>query len=168
MVRALCAAADGKGLPFDRAESEFLIGFTGRITLVNTVDAVRKKGGKVLTIETQAGDRRGPLLDVINQSSFRHYAQELIIPYYLEKRGDGVSREALAREAGLFPLETAFRTDDRIRILTNANDFLLGQEGLAWLRETLPPDRLTVFPGGGHLGNIYRPEVQSRILDALD
>jgi hypothetical protein len=60
---------DGKGLPLDRTESEFLIGLSGRTTIMNTLAAIEAKGGKPLRIEPEDGDRRGPMLDVVNESS---------------------------------------------------------------------------------------------------
>ena len=157
---------EGKGLPFDRIESEFLIGLTGRTTILNTVAAIEAKGGNPLRIESQDGDRRGPMLDIVNQSSLRHYADQLIIPYYLEKQGHRIDREQLAFEAGLRSQENTLRTNDKLRIFTNANDFILGEENLAWLRE-VAGDKLVVSPDGGHLGNIYLEPVQEIVFGML-
>jgi pimeloyl-ACP methyl ester carboxylesterase len=54
-----------------------------------------------------------------------------------------------------------------VRVVANADDFLLAPEHLRWLEDTLG-ERLTVFPAGGHLGNLWRPEVQAAIGRALD
>jgi hypothetical protein len=56
---------------------------------------------------------------------------------------------------------------DLVRVITNADDFILGEEGLAWLRATLG-DRLVVFPHGGHLGNLYVEQVQESVFAALE
>jgi hypothetical protein len=106
------------------------------------------------------------MLDVVNQSSLQHYAEELIIPYYLKKRRYRVERDELAREAGLRSQEETLRTNDKLRIFTNANDFILGEENLAWLRE-VAGDKLVVSPDGGHLGNIHLEPVQEIVFGML-
>jgi len=52
-------------------------------------------------------------------------------------------------------------------VIVNANDFLLAGGDLAWLHATFGPDHLTVFPQGGHLGNLINPKVQATIVAAL-
>jgi len=156
---------EGKPLPFDRTESEFLVGLSGRTTMLETLAAIEMKGGGVLEMREEPD--RGPLLDQINQSSLRRYAEELIIPYYLSQPGQHLDPDGLAEAAGLHALERTLRRDERIHIVTNANDFLLGQEDLAWLRETVG-ERLIVFPDGGHLGNMHVAAVQEAVFAGLE
>ena len=157
---------EGKPLPFSRSESEFLIGFMGRTLLNDAMAAIEAKGAPSLTLQEEDAEHRGPLLALINQSSFRNYADQLIIPYYLKELGGGLDRDQIARKAGLRSQEQMLRTNDRIHIFTNANDFIMGDENLAWLRG-VAGDRLTVFPQGGHLGNLHLEPVQQAVLGAL-
>ncbi len=156
----------GKPLPFDRTESEFLVGLAARNTIINTLSAIEDRTGQGLGIKSGRPKNRGPLLEVVNRSSLARYGEELALPYLLRQRPEA-TREILADEANLVAVRHALENDDRIRVLTNANDFLLDEGDLEWLRETLG-SRLTVFPDGGHLGNLYRPEVQQAVLEALD
>jgi ABC-type transporter lipoprotein component MlaA len=157
---------EGKPLPFSRSESEFLIGFMGRTLLNDAMAAISARGAPSLKLQEEDVEHRGPLLALINQSSFRNYADQLIIPYYLDKFGGRLDRAQITHKAGLRSQEEMLRTDDRIHIFTNANDFILGDEDLAWLRE-VAGERLTVFPEGGHLGNLHLKPVQEAILGAL-
>jgi ABC-type transporter lipoprotein component MlaA/pimeloyl-ACP methyl ester carboxylesterase len=157
---------EGKPLPVNRIESEFLIGLAGRATIIGALAAIEKRIGHGLEIRREEIEGRGPLLDIVNQSSLDNYAAQLTTPYYLEKRRHRVDADELAFEAGLRSLEKALRTNEKIRIVTNANDFILGEENLAWLREVVG-DRVTVFPDGGHLGNMHLPVVQKAVLAAL-
>jgi ABC-type transporter lipoprotein component MlaA/pimeloyl-ACP methyl ester carboxylesterase len=155
-----------KKLPVTRSESEFLIGFAGRTMLAGALKAIEAKGDPVLEIPKETEEGRGLLLGVINQSNFDRYGSELVIPYYLENRERGVTREQITFEASLRNQEKLLSSSDKVRIFTNVDDFILGEENLSWLRETAG-DRLTVFPGGGHLGNLYIPAVRNAIFDAL-
>ena len=69
------------------------------------------------------------------------------------------------------PQEQSFlaglRANPDIRVIVNQNDFLLEDEDMAWLRTTFPPQQLTVFNKGGHLGNLANPTLQKAVLAAL-
>ena len=164
-MKVLVVALEGteNGLPFDRTESEFLVGLAGRTTLVSTLGAIEARGAPVLTGEN--GKHRGPLLEQIGRSSLRNYAEELAIPFYAERFPD-IPPETLAARAGLRAQERVLRDDPRVRVLTNADDFILGESNLAWLQGVMGA-RLTVFPGGGHLGNLHLEPVQQAVLRAL-
>jgi hypothetical protein len=63
--------------------------------------------------------------------------------------------------------DAGLRANPNIRVIVNQNDFLLTDEDLAWLHATFGPEQLTVFPKGGHLGNLSNLTVQKSILAAL-
>jgi ABC-type transporter lipoprotein component MlaA/pimeloyl-ACP methyl ester carboxylesterase len=151
-------------LPFDRVESEFLVGLSVRTSLVQALEAIALRGGGELNIPEQRKDTQGVLYAEINASSLRRYAEELAVPSLVKTYG--ADRSALFAEANLPSLEQTLRSDTRIRALTNADDFILDEKGLAWLQGTLGA-RIRVFPEGGHLGNLSHPDVQKAILDAL-
>jgi ABC-type transporter lipoprotein component MlaA len=153
-------------VPIRRSESEFLIGFAGRTMLAGALKAIEKKGDPVLEIRKETEEGRGLLLGVINESNFKRYGSELVIPYYLKNRKKGVTRDQIAFEASLRQQEKLLSSSDKVRIFTNVDDFILGEENLSWLRATAG-DRLTVFPAGGHLGNLHIPTVRNAIFDAL-
>ncbi len=155
---------EGTPLPFDRTESEFLVGFAGRVSMTTTLAALERRG--VPTLEIHATDGGGVLADEVNQGSLRRYADELVLPYFLEQTGQDGDPAAIVHAAGLRAQEHTVRVNARVRIVTNADDFILDAGGLAWLRETAG-ERLHVFPTGGHLGNLNVPEVQAKIFDAF-
>mgnify|MGYP001560185234 CR=1 FL=1 len=51
-------------------------------------------------------------------------------------------------------------------MFVNEDDFLLQKDDVPRLRRLLG-DRLTVFPRGGHLGNLGDPKVQDAIMQSL-
>jgi len=152
-------------LPFDRVESELLIGLNGRDAVHNAMVAIERATGRGLRRSSSRDPARGWVLGEVNDSSFDAYIRHLVLPHFLE-RGDGAATvESLLAASGLRELAPALREDPRITVLTNADDFLLGPEDVAWLRETLG-ERAIVFPQGGHLGNLWVPEVQQAIFQA--
>ena len=73
----------------------------------------------------------------------------------------------MAKAGDLRTYDTGLRANPDIRVIVNQNDFLLTDTDLDWLHATFGPEQLTVFPEGGHLGNLYNPAVQKTILAAL-
>lgn len=153
-------------LPFDRTESEFLVGFSGRVTVADTLRAVEQRGAPGLEVETPVDGRQATLLDSILRSSFLAYFEQLALPYFAQREAHRLDGEALVESASLRSLGTRLQRNPRVAIVTNADDFILGEPGLEWLRANAG-DRLTVFPTGGHLGNVGRPEFQEAVLGTL-
>lgn len=157
---------DDPRLPFDRTESEFLIGLNGRDAVHNALVGIREATGTSPFHDAGRDPRRGWLLDEINESSFEHYVRDVVVPHYIANGEPDASADALLAASGLRSIGSALARDPRVRVLTNADDFLLAPENVAWLKQTLG-ERATVSPRGGHLGNLWEPEVQRAIFDAL-
>jgi pimeloyl-ACP methyl ester carboxylesterase len=154
-------------LPFDRIESQFLIGLNGRDSVHNAMVAIHRRTGRGLSLQPLVDPQRGPLLAEVNQSSFSAYVEHLVLPRLLASGPDATSSATLLARSGLREIGPALARDARVRVFTSQDDFLLGGDDLAWLQDTLGA-RVEVFPAGGHLGNLWRPEVQQAIVDALD
>ena len=156
-------------LPFDRDESNFLIGMVGRATALGAIQASRQRGGEELPPRSPreiGRDPSGPVSEELEASAFERYLDELALPYIARQLDRGRSPKELQRAANLRSQEEFLRDDPRVRVLTNRDDFILSTDDLAWLERVLG-ERLTVHPGGGHLGNLHTPELQTEILDAL-
>ena len=153
-------------LPFERSESDFLIGLSSRATTMQALSASRSRGGESLrTLPDSAADS-GPFAAEVKSTTLKRYLDELAIPYFAEQAGGGASTEQLFDAANLYSQETGLRADPRIRVFTNRDDFILAASDLRWLEQVFG-ERLTLFPGGGHLGNMYLPQVQDAFLGAL-
>jgi len=86
---------------------------------------------------------------------FDCYMTEQLIPMW-RARQDGAGLQQLIREISLYALEDYLHDSPKIGVMHNADDFILGAGDLGFLRRTLG-DRLTVYPRGGHCGNLdYR------------
>ncbi len=153
-------------LPFDRIESEFLIGLNGRDAVHNAMVAIRRKTGRGIRLEPEIDPARGWLLSEVNHSSFDVYVRHFVLPHFLATESATATVDSLLEASGLHGLGPALAADPRVTVVTNADDFLLTPEDVAWLQQTLG-ERAVVYPHGGHLGNLWVPEVQETILRAL-
>jgi hypothetical protein len=89
------------------------------------------------------------------QCDFDCYLTEQLIPMW-RARYDGGSIAQLIDQVSLYALTDYLKTSSKIAVMHNADDMILGPGDLGFLRRTFG-DRLTVYPLGGHCGNLnYR------------
>jgi ABC-type transporter lipoprotein component MlaA/pimeloyl-ACP methyl ester carboxylesterase len=153
-------------LPFNGIESKFLIGLNFRLILRDVIYSSQRRNNQGILREPIHNFRRNPVYQEILQYSFQDYFQKFVIPYY-QARGMTSPAEALQKSGDLRTYDAGLRANPDIRVIVNQNDFLLADEDLAWLHATFGTNQLTVFPSGGHLGNLSNPLVQKSILAAL-
>jgi ABC-type transporter lipoprotein component MlaA/pimeloyl-ACP methyl ester carboxylesterase len=151
-------------LPFNAIESKFLIGLTFRLVLRDMIYSSQRRNNQKVLQHAIWNFRRDPVYQEILQYSYQDYLAKFVIPYYQARR---LPAEALEKAGDLRTYEAGLRANPGIRVLVNQNDFLLADEDMAWLRATFAPENLTVFPQGGHLGNLDNPLVQKAIVGAL-
>ncbi|PWB36062.1 serine/threonine protein kinase [Pseudomonas sp. SDI] len=89
------------------------------------------------------------------QCDFDCYLTEQVIPMW-RARTDGGSLLQLIDQVSLYALKDYLHKSPKIAVMHNADDVILGPGDIGFLRATFG-DRLTLYPLGGHCGNInYR------------
>jgi ABC-type transporter lipoprotein component MlaA len=154
-------------LPFNAIESKFLIGLTFRLTLRDIIYSSQRRDNQGVLHHPIRNWRREPVYQEILQYSYQDYFEKFAIPYYQARGLASPTAVTLEKTGDLRTYDAGLRANPDIRVICNANDFLLADEDLAWLHVTFGPEQLTVFPQGGHLGNLTNPTVQKTILGAL-
>ena len=154
-------------LPFSAIESKFLIGLDFRLILRDIIYSSQRRHNQGLLVHSLHNFRRSPAYKEIMLYSYSDYFAKFAVPYYAAK-GIDAAGPALQKAGDLRTYEAGLKANPNIRVIVNQNDFLLEPADLAWLRATITSDQLTVFPEGGHLGNLFNPTVQKSILGALD
>jgi len=154
-------------LPFNAIESKFLIGLNFRLVLRDIIYSSQRRNNQGVLQHEIHDLRRDPVYQEILRYSYQDYFNKFAVPYY-EAHDLPVSTGAALEKAGdLRSYVAGLRANPNIRIIVNQNDFLLEASDLAWLHAMFSPAQLTVFPQGGHLGNLTNPTVQKSILAAL-
>ncbi|MEX6503023.1 serine/threonine protein kinase [Pseudomonas zhanjiangensis] len=124
--------------------------------IVFTSDLINRRG--LITpvgVPIDEGTSLTPFFKLALQCDFDCYITEHLIPMW-RARYDGSSLTELVRQVSLYALEDYLAQSDKIAVMHNADDLILGAGDLGFLRRTLG-DRLTVYPRGGHGGNLnYR------------
>ena len=96
-----------------------------------------------------------PFLKRSLQCDFDCYLTEQVIPMW-RARTDGGTLLQLIDQVSLYALKDYLQNSPKIAVMHNADDIILGPGDLGFLRKTFG-NRLTVYPYGGHCGNLnYR------------
>jgi ABC-type transporter lipoprotein component MlaA len=154
-------------LPFSAIESKFLIGLTFRLILRDMIYSSQRRNNQGVLQHPIRNFRRDPVYQEILQYSYQDYFEKFAIPYYSARGLASPISETLEKAGDLRMYDAGLRANPNIRVIVNQNDFLLTDEDLAWLHAAFGPEQLTVFPIGGHLGNLSNLTVQKSILAAL-
>ena len=164
----------GEPLPFTSLEAEFLIGLAFRLDLQYMILQSQdlEDSGMLLTRRTRW--HKAPAFREAAEFSFMEYVYGFLLPYYAQPErqtefGIEFSEEGarqLFEQSSLRALGPRLQSDERLRVFTNQNDFLLRAADLEWLKTTFG-ERLTLFEDGGHLGNLYRDYIQQQIAEVL-
>jgi ABC-type transporter lipoprotein component MlaA/pimeloyl-ACP methyl ester carboxylesterase len=151
--------------PFDAIESKYLVGLSFRLVLRDTIYSSQYRNNMGVIKTPLNHWRREAAYDEILQYSFRDYFRYFVFPHY---KGKGIDETDFSREVSLRSCQNGLRTNSRMRVIINQNDFLHGSSDISWLKSICGSKRLKVFPNGGHIGNLPSPPVRKAVLAALD
>ena len=98
-----------------------------------------------------------PYFDAAMGRGFIEYFEQFLYPYYRE-HDPTLTREHFVEEASLEYIEPFLAHTDSVGVVTNADDVILAPGDLDFLKKTFA-GRMTIFPTGGHLGNMQDPHV---------
>ena len=92
------------------------------------------------------------------------YYWKIAVPLWRKQLGDSqADPESLLQRSSLAPIMDRLRSNPKVHILHNVDDFLAEKKSIEALKEALG-DQVTLYPYGGHLGNIWYPENKKTIL----
>ena len=92
----------------------------------------------------------------VNFATFEDYVNKIGFPYY-KKYNKDFTIEDLKREASLRVIEDYLRTSPKIAAVTNADELILNEKDIDYLKDIFK-DRLIINPKGGHCGNMFYKE----------
>ncbi|HTL73003.1 MAG TPA: MlaA family lipoprotein [bacterium] len=149
-------------IPLTLDESRFLIGLVFRYTLMSViVDSQRRDNLGVLRTDPNKFVRK-QFYDEIQRIGYDGYMDRFVLPYLI-KTGRGTNAAALTAATDLAQATDYLRGNPKIRVQICDDDFLLSPDDIAWYRSTFGTN-LTVYPQGGHLGNLHVRSVQENLV----
>ena len=92
------------------------------------------------------------------------YSEKIALPSWRRVSADfGTDAEAVNRRGSLMAIVDRLRGNPRVRIMHNADDILADRASIETLKAAMG-DQMTVYPLGGHLGNLWYRENKDDIL----
>ena len=151
---------------FSHEETGGLIGLTFRINLAGMIFSsdVMTNSGYVVP-KNRVLSPTDSLYDyfmVSTHLSFFNYFNEYFYPHFRKLRPE-ITKEELIDSEDLKSIGEYLKSADKIGVMTNENDFILTGTELDYLR-TLFAGRITIYPCGGHLGNLEYSENLERMV----
>ena len=94
--------------------------------------------------------------------SFEEYMGEFLLPY-LQHLYPGMDHYTLLQKSSLYAIRTYLKETDKIVLIGNRNDVILNEHDLSFI-DSVFGDRATLFPTGGHCGNLmFTPFVKTML-----
>jgi hypothetical protein len=110
---------------------------------------------KVLTAPKEEMRKR---LEEAHRLTFTDYNRKIALPLWQKQAGDArTDLDTFIRRGSLARIIDRLRGNPKVHILHNADDFLAEPKSIEALKKTLG-EQITVYPQGGHLGNVWFPE----------
>jgi hypothetical protein len=159
MNEALLYDFQQSGQKLSNEQLAMLIGSSFRFSISDmafTSDLINRRG--LITpprYPISEGTSLTPFLKRAMQCDFDCYIVEQLLPYW-RKNYDGGSLLQLNDQISLYALQDYLQGTTKVAVMHNADDLILGPGDLGFLRRTFG-ERLTLYPHGGHCGNLnYR------------
>lgn len=150
-------------------QAEFIIGYSFRMLLSETIYSLYRRGKDMGAINVQdSWFSKEPVYREIRNFSFDKYIREIVAKSYSAKLGRTITLEEMDEKSSLRQIASTLSECPYIHIFHNKDDFIVSQEDLAWLASVVGESRMTVFNHGGHLGNLDLSAVREKIVQATD
>ncbi len=155
-------------MPFTNEEAEYLIGLAFRRALQSILWTSQQREDLGVLLTERRPLQRLPAYKEIGDYSFTMYMYAFVLPYQRDRLRTVASAEELLAQNDLRWIAEPLRGNPKLRVFANKNDFLTSDEDVAWLTAQVGTERTRFFPTGGHVGNLYRPEVQAEVMGSLE
>jgi hypothetical protein len=149
-------------------ELDLLIGISFQFSsadLAFTSDALNHTGW-IIPADTEYSPMSSELDHWYKRSlrwSFINYFDKMVVPWWQEQH-PGDTRDDIINKVSLYAIEDYLRNNKSVGVMTNNDDIILGPGDIEFLQNVLG-DRATIYPYGGHCGNM---EYSQNVTDMLN
>ena len=143
-------------LPLSDSEASFLIGASFHETLGELIYASQQVKDLGILKEQATTYRRSARIQEAAGFLFYQYIGQFVLPEWSRRnKMPAPTIEDLKAHSNFAPIADEIAADDRVYLMHNADDLLLVPEQMDLLKRTFGEGRSTIYPYGGHVGNIW-------------
>jgi len=146
--------AGEKFAPFTKENLEFLIAENLQSQLAELIYVTQVIQDQKL-LKAPRNDKRARLAEAKN-FTLADYNRKIALPLW-QRQDHGATLPSMLERGSLTPILGQLAANPRVHIMHNADDFFVQSSSFDLLKETLG-DQLTLYPTGGHLGNLWYPD----------
>jgi hypothetical protein len=141
---------------FSREDLEFLIAENLQSQLAELIYVTQVIHDQKILTEPKNDKRKR--LEEAKKFTIADYDQKIALPLWQKQKGDlQADLESFNQRGSITSIVDQLRNNPKVHVLHNADDFLAGRKSIEELKDALG-DRMTLYPYGGHLGNLWFPE----------
>lgn len=135
-----------------KLDYEWLIGNSFRQSLRDIIYASQQVRDTGL-LKTKASEfKQNARLEEAEKFSFEDYIKKVLPPTINDE-----NFVELVYKSGFYNLKDYIKENSKIYVFENEDDMIISSEDILFLKENLE-NRLTLYPHGGHMGNLWWPQ----------
>ena len=147
---------------FTTEELQFLIAEDLRALLPELVYVMQVMHHQ--NVGAAAKDQTRRRLEEAKEVTFMDYRTRIAMPLWrLQAAEPQANLESFTKPGSLAPILDQLRGNAKVQIMHNADDVIADRKSIQVLKETLG-DQVTLYPYGGHLGNLWYSENKEYVL----
>ncbi len=143
--------AGEKFAPFTKENLEFLIAENLQSQLAELIYTTQVIHDQKL-LKAPRNDKRARLAEA-KSFTLADYNRKIALPLW-QRQDHGATLASMMERASLTPILDQLAANPRVHVMHNADDFFVESSSFDLLKESLG-DQLTLYPNGGHLGNLW-------------
>ena len=152
-------------VPVTQQIAQIIIAYSFKRSLDDLLVSMHHQAAVPQIVTPYQWGNRQALYDELAAWNYKKYCESVLVNYY-QKQNNKLSLEQLNEQSGLRAITDTLRNHPGIMVYHNTDDFLLNKADRTFLSDTLN-ERILWFDRGGHLGNLYRDDVQKKIVEYL-
>jgi hypothetical protein len=149
------------------AGRKFLLGYAMQLTIDDVISVSETLNRTELVSEPS--ELATSLLGKASSEKFTfgRYMNEIVLPVWAERLDTDNPLEVLRGRVDLLPVLDRLSANPEVYAMHNADDFIVRPADLARLKVALG-ERATIYPHGGHLGNLWFPPARDHLINVFD
>lgn len=147
------------------SHAKWVIGSTFRDSLGDLLFAMEQIKPRGILKTPVSWHHRSERLNEAKTFSFSAYMNKILIPS-LRLQGNEDAEEDIYFKGGLYSLKSYIASNDNIYLIQNQDDFLFQKSDEDFVTQSFGARR-TYYPTGGHMGNLWYPQNQKDLIQAI-